>query len=155
MSSPGSATDRETGVPGIDVLHVAPVLLSLRFRGSRPAVIVALICTLFIVAGHFLSSPGTEGWTAVFNRAIATVAVGALWEVLEFGMDHVFGTTLQKPMAGDASGLTDTMWDLIVDSLGALTISVLGWWYMVRERQSFIEVLIRRFIERNPWLFRA
>jgi len=45
------------------------------------------------------------------------------------------------------------MWDLIVDTLGALTISILGWWYMIRERQSFIEVWIRRFIERNPGLF--
>jgi hypothetical protein len=56
-------------------------------------------------------------------------------------------------MAGDPFGLTDTMWDLIVDTLCALTISILGWWYMIRERQSFIEVWIRRFIERNPGLF--
>lgn len=83
------------------------------------------------------------------------VAVGALWEIFEFGMDRFFGMNMQKPMLGDPSGLTDTMWDLIVDSLGALAISSLGWWYMIRERQSFIEVWIRRFIEQNPKLFRA
>ena len=81
------------------------------------------------------------------------VAMGALWEIFEFSMDRLFGTNMQKPMAGDPFGLTDTMWDLIVDTLGALTISILGWWYMIRERQSFIEVWIRRFIERNPGLF--
>ncbi len=82
------------------------------------------------------------------------VAMGALWEIFEFAMDRVFGMNMQKPMAGDSSGLTDTMWDLIVDALGALAVSLLGWWYMVRERQSFIELWIRRFIMRNPRLFR-
>jgi len=82
------------------------------------------------------------------------VAMGALWEIFEFAMDRVFGMNMQKPMAGDPSGLTDTMWDLIVDALGALAGSLLGWWYMVRERQSFIELWIRRFIMRNPRLFR-
>ncbi len=82
------------------------------------------------------------------------VSMGTLWEIFEFAMDRVFGMNMQKPMAGDPSGLTDTMWDLIVDALGALAVSLLGWWYMVRERQSFIELWIRRFIRRNPHLFR-
>jgi len=82
------------------------------------------------------------------------VAMGALWEIFEFAMDRVFGMNMQKPMADDPSGLTDTMWDLIVDALGALAGSLLGWWYMGRERQSFIELWIRRFIMRNPRLFR-
>jgi len=93
-------------------------------------------------------------FVALFAFSFA-VAAGALWEIFEFGMDSFFGMNMQKPMLGDPSGLTDTMWDLIVDSLGALAISSLGWWYMIRERQSFIEVWIRRFIEQNPKLFRA
>jgi uncharacterized membrane protein YjdF len=82
------------------------------------------------------------------------VAVGAIWEIFEFSMDSAFGTTMQKPMLGDASGLTDTMWDLGVDTVGAFLISALGWWYMKRKTRSFIEVWIRRFIDRNPRLFR-
>lgn len=81
------------------------------------------------------------------------VAVGALWEIFEFLMDSVFGTNMQKPMLGDDSGLTDTMFDLMVDVLGALLISLLGWWYMVRREQSFIEAWIRKFIAKNPHLF--
>jgi hypothetical protein len=69
-------------------------------------------------------------------------------------MDRLFGLTMQKPMLGDTSGLTDTMWDLIVDTLGALVISVLGWWYMHRGNESFIEVWIKKFIAANPRLFR-
>jgi hypothetical protein len=82
------------------------------------------------------------------------VGVGALWEIFEFGMDQLFGVTMQKPMLGDASGLTDTMWDLIVDTLGAMVISVFGWWYMHHGNESFIEQWIRKFIASNPRLFR-
>ncbi len=81
------------------------------------------------------------------------VAVGALWEIFEFSMDRLFGANMQKPMFDDPSGLTDTMWDLIVDTLGAFAISALGWWYMQRGERSFIEAWIRKFIARNPRLF--
>lgn len=81
------------------------------------------------------------------------VAVGAVWEIFEFSMDRFFGTTMQKPMLGDDSGLTDTMWDLIVDTLGALVLSTFGWWYMHREQRSFIEVWITKFVDRNPRMF--
>lgn len=83
------------------------------------------------------------------------VAVGAIWEIFEFGMDRIFGTNMQKPMFADPSGLADTMWDLIVDTLGALTISALGWWYMKKQKRSFIEMWVRKFIEHNPRLFRS
>jgi hypothetical protein len=77
-----------------------------------------------------------------------------LWEIFEFATDHFLGTTMQKPMFGDSSGLTDTMWDLIVDMLGALTISLLGWWYMHRGEKSFISLWIEKFFAQNPRIFR-
>jgi len=83
------------------------------------------------------------------------VAVGALWEIFEFTMDTAFGAQMQKPMLDDPSGLTDTMWDLIVDTLGALCISTLGWWYMHRHEESFIEAWIHKFIAKNPQLFKS
>lgn len=82
------------------------------------------------------------------------VAVGAIWEIFEFTMDRTFGLSMQKAMLDDPSGLTDTMWDLIVDTLGALLISGFGWWYLRRGTPSFIETWIRKFIETNPRLFR-
>ncbi|MEW6594641.1 MAG: hypothetical protein AB1413_07210 [Thermodesulfobacteriota bacterium] len=85
--------------------------------------------------------------------AVFAIATGALWEIFEFAMDQTLGTTMQKPMLGDPSGLTDTMWDLIVDSAGALVISGLGWWYMARRERSFFDHWIRKFIRRNPHLF--
>lgn len=82
------------------------------------------------------------------------VAVGAVWEIFEFGMDQLFGLNMQKPMFEDPSGLTDTMWDLIVDTLGAAAICVFGWWYLERPEDSFIEAWTARFIRSNPRLFR-
>ena len=93
-------------------------------------------------------------FVALFAFTFA-VAVGALWEIFEFGMDQLFGTNMQKPMFDDPSGLTDTMWDLIVDTLGALAISGLGWWHIHRQAPSFVEAWIRKFIARNPNWFRA
>lgn len=89
-----------------------------------------------------------------FFAFLFAVATGAIWEIFEFSVDQLFGATMQKPMAGDPSGLTDTMWDLIVDTLGALLISVLGWWYMNHPQASFIERWIQKFIDRNPHWFR-
>ncbi len=80
-------------------------------------------------------------------------AIGALWEIFEFTMDQAFGLTMQKPMLGDPSGLTDTMWDLIVNAIGALAISVAGWRYLSRARSSYLDNWARRFIARNPQFF--
>jgi uncharacterized membrane protein YjdF len=88
-----------------------------------------------------------------FFAFLFAVTVSVLWEIFEFAMDRIFDTNMQKPMLGDDSGLTDTMWDLIVDVIGALIISLLGWWYLIRRKRSFIEVWIDKFISRNSHLF--
>jgi uncharacterized membrane protein YjdF len=87
-------------------------------------------------------------FTALFACVFA-IAIGAVWELFEFGVDQLFGTAMQKPRPGDPSGLTDTMWDLGVDTLGALIVSFLGWRQMKRREQGWI----RRFVHRNPQLF--
>lgn len=76
------------------------------------------------------------------------MGIGAIWEIFEFAMDQIFGLNMQK------SGLIDTMWDLIVDAIGALIISFLGWGYIkTREVDSFLERWIEEFIEKNPQMF--
>ena len=94
------------------------------------------------------------GFVAFFAFMFA-LGVGALWEIFEFTMDSLFGMNMQKPMLGDPSGLTDTMWDLIVDATGALVISVLGWRYLKNpDKRSFLERWIDSFIERTPRFFK-
>ena len=100
---------------------------------------------------HVQMKPGF----VAFFAFMFSLGVGALWEIFEFTMDSVFGVTMQKPMLGDPSGLTDTMWDLIVDATGALVIAVLGWRYLKNpDQRSFLERWIDSFIERNPRFFK-
>lgn len=94
------------------------------------------------------------GFVAFFAFLFA-LGTGAVWEIFEFTLDSLFGTDMQKTMLGDSSGLTDTMWDLIVDAVGALIISVLGYGYLKAKRdESFLRRWIRKFIKSNPRLFR-
>ncbi len=82
-----------------------------------------------------------------------SVGLGAIWEIFEFTMDQIFGLTMQKPMLGDPSGLTDTMWDLIVDTLGALAASLSGLVYMLRARKEGRRDWLQRFVARYPRFF--
>lgn len=78
------------------------------------------------------------------------MGMGALWEIFEFAMDQLFGLNMQK------SGLVDTMWDMIVNAIGAFIISIFGWGFMsTTTRDSFLEQWIDSFIEKNPRLFRG
>lgn len=94
----------------------------------------------------------TPGFIAFFAFIFA-VAIGAIWEIFEFTMDQVFGTVMQKPMLGDPSGLTDTMWDMIVNAVGAIVISGTGWWYLKKDKSFFVKDWIKKFINRNPRMF--
>lgn len=73
---------------------------------------------------------------------------GAVWEIFEFGVDSFFGTNMQK------SGLRDTMWDLIVDAFGALTMAILGYLYMRRGWGSPIFRSVESFVRSNPRMFK-
>ena len=76
------------------------------------------------------------------------MGMGGIWEIFEFGMDQIFGMNMQK------SGLIDTMWDLIVDCIGALVISVMGWIYLrTQGKNSFLERWIQSFVDANPGMF--
>lgn len=94
------------------------------------------------------------GFVAFFAFLFA-VGMGALWEIFEFSMDQLFGMNMQKPMFNDPSGLTDTMWDLIVDTVGSFVIAMLGYGYLKSAgNTSFLERWIRAFIQNDPRLFK-
>ncbi|MGR8948724.1 MAG: hypothetical protein ACU84Q_11795 [Gammaproteobacteria bacterium] len=84
-----------------------------------------------------------------FFAFLFALGVGTLWEIMEFTVDHFFATNMQK------SGLADTMGDLIVDGIGAMIISVLGYFYLrTIGSDSFLERWIQHFIQMNRHLFR-
>lgn len=94
----------------------------------------------------------TPGFIFLFAFSFA-VTIGTLWEIFEFSMDQLFGLNMQKPMRGDPSGLTDTMWDMIVNGIGAFVISFMGWRYLKRQQTFFVKDWIRTFIRKNPRMF--
>ena len=61
------------------------------------------------------------------------LALGVVWEIYEFTADALLHTNMQKfalesgePLVG-RNALMDTMKDLIVDTLGALVMSIIGY----------------------------
>ena len=94
----------------------------------------------------------TPGFIAFFAFTFA-ISIGTVWEIFEFSADQIFQLNMQKPMMGDPSGLTDTMWDMIVNAIGALMISLTGWWYLKSKKNYFVKDWIGKFIEKNPRLF--
>lgn len=78
-----------------------------------------------------------------------SVSVGTVWEIFEFAMDQSFGLTMQKPMLGDPSGLTDTMSDLVLDAAAAAFISIVGWRYIKGSRRRYVDTWAARLIRRN------
>lgn len=95
----------------------------------------------------------TVGFIAFFAFLFA-IAIGTFWEIFEFAVDELLDMNMQKPMFGDPSGLTDTMWDMIVNAVGAFIISFSGWWYLKKGKSFFIGEWINKFIKRNPGLFK-
>lgn len=84
---------------------------------------------------------------ALFSLSFG-IGMGAFWEIFEFTMDQLFNTNMQK------NGLTDTMWDLIVDGIGALFASTIGYIYIKTGEIPIFKNLINKFIKENPKLFK-
>ncbi|OZB16175.1 MAG: hypothetical protein B7X55_08410 [Rhodobacterales bacterium 34-62-10] len=75
------------------------------------------------------------------------MAIGAIWEIFEFGMDQLFGLNMQK------SGLMDTMADLIMNFIGALIGAGTGFAYLKGLAKGGLMGLIDDFVQRNPRFF--
>lgn len=60
---------------------------------------------------------------------------------------------MQPATDGDPSRLTDTMHDLIVDTIGAGVVSLAGWRFLSKAREAKVDNWVSRFIRRNPQLF--
>lgn len=88
--------------------------------------------------------------TPVFIAIFAfcfSLSMGILWEIYEFLMDELFGMKLQR------FGLNDTMWDMILDTLGAIVVSAAGYLHL-KYKAAFLRNLVKRFTGFNPRLFR-
>lgn len=86
-------------------------------------------------------------WAVAFISLCVAMTIGALWEVVEFTIDQVFGSNMQK------SGLVDTMWDLIVDAIGASIAAIAGFTFLKYGGRLGLTGLIAEFVVRNKGIF--
>lgn len=101
---------------------------------------VGVVLLIILYKGNrMVANPGLMSFFA-FSFAIA---IGVLWEIFEFAVDQLFGLNMQK------SGLTDTMWDLIVDSVGATIASLVGYLYLKRGSRGPLTSLIGETVTKN------
>lgn len=91
----------------------------------------AVIALVGVRLGNAMSAGGTRSWrvryafAGAFGFSVA-MAIGTVWEVMEFAIHTLLNRDVLKPMLGDPSGLTDTIFDLIADAGGALLACAYG-----------------------------
>lgn len=88
-------------------------------------------------------------FVALFAFSFA-MSLGVIWEIYEFSMDYFLHTNMQRymlqtgePLVGQAA-LTDTMKDLIVDAIGALVMSGVGYISLKHKKGWLEQLLLKR-----------
>jgi len=79
---------------------------------------------------------------------VFAVSIGVFWEIFEFALDKVFGFDTQH------GSLDDTMTDLIVDTIGAFVIGIIGYFYVKKIRVPIFDRIVTKLLEKNPKLFK-
>lgn len=74
------------------------------------------------------------------------IAAGAIWEIVEFFLDLFFKTGFQPT-------LTDTMTDQIVNTIGAIIVSVIGYIYIKKDKEILISTFITKLSQKNINIF--
>lgn len=127
------------------------------FSGFAMALIVFGIMYIFYRTEKINTSPF---FIAILIFSI-TMTIGVLWEIYEFGYDNFFEGNMQRarnlcPEFGECDtrvGIYDTMKDFMLNGIGALFSSILGYIYLKKGEQRLLNGMINRFVENNPRLF--
>ena len=83
--------------------------------------LIGLIVLMLSVSRQVLKAKPITLSVFAFSFALM---IGVLWEIFEFTGDQLFNMDMQK------DGLNDTMWDFIVNTIGALVAAVIGYFYL-------------------------
>lgn len=79
------------------------------------------------------------------------VSLGVIWEMFEYLIDLLWPDV---NMMSQETGLHDTMQDVLVNLIGAVTVGVMGYAYARTGRFSFLIDGVRAFIQKNPRWFK-
>jgi ABC-type transport system involved in multi-copper enzyme maturation permease subunit len=102
-------------------------------------------CIIDIVNKNPKINLGLSDWFMAFFSFCFAIMLDTIWEIMEFAADVVFDLNMQQYNRPDGtvltghSALVDTMKDLIVDVLGALFISIIG--YIVLKKRRNIKTI--------------
>lgn len=87
--------------------------------------LIAPVAYIALAKADGVPRTAAPGWNARLGRFVVTAALGlalaALWELFEWGLDGAAGTDFSP-------GYTDTLLDLLMDSLGAVLAGGLMAW---------------------------
>ena len=106
-----------------DVLH--------SLSGALLTVLGFAIVMLYNKRSKRITGTISAGFMAVLAFCFA-LAIGAIWEIYEYTGDGLMQMSMQRFLDADGNGLVgraalyDTMKDIIVDTLSALTTSIVG-----------------------------
>jgi len=107
--------------------------------------LIGFVLVFMLFEGDRFAAPPLALAFLAFSIA---VSIGAIWEIFEFAMDSFFGMNMQK------SGLDDTMWDLIVNTIGASVGGMAGYFYLRGWQFAGLAKMIDQFVKANKRLFK-
>jgi len=107
--------------------------------------LIGFIFVFILFEGDKYAAPH---WALALIAFCIAISIGVVWEVFEFAMDQMFGMNMQK------SGLIDTMWDLIVDIIGAGVGAMAGFAYLKGRQIHGLPGMIGEFVAKNRRLFK-
>lgn len=90
-------------------------------------------------------------FVALFAFGFA-ISLGVIWEIYEFACDGIIGSNMQKFALENGTNLVgrvallDTMEDLIVDGLGALSMCIIGYISLKYKKGWIDKMLIKKRI---------
>ncbi len=118
------------------------------FLHFMSGVLLAMLAFLAIYPLYMQKPARAYAYIVLLFALFFAVGAGGIWELLEYTIDHLFGTNMQR------SGLPDTMKDILMDTLGALAASLLAYLYIIKKRHSrVIEDMVKDYYEHNKYLF--
>ena len=91
-----------------------------KFTHFFSAIVVAFISLLVLYVVHEFEGDIVNNTKKVlFDVVIITIALGVVWELLEWGTDMLFDLSSQV-------SLDDTMLDLVADTMGGIVMAFIG-----------------------------
>ncbi len=88
------------------------------------SILIGLMGFLSIYILHVTHRVRFQPWFDGIAIFLTTVGIGAVWEIAEYAVDHLFGRATQG--SPTMTPIDDTMIDLILDSVGGVIAAVLG-----------------------------